>query len=57
MGPAGFIEFKSQVLVMTQAGPGSRSAATPDHNNGVIYQGVGASASVMVVPARVPASD
>jgi hypothetical protein len=44
MGPAGFLESKSQVLVMTQAGPGSRSAATPDNNNGVIYQGVGASA-------------
>jgi hypothetical protein len=44
---------------MTQAGQGSRSAATPDDDNGVIYQGIRASDRVMVVPspARVPAHD
>jgi hypothetical protein len=44
--PARFLEFKPEsqvtVSVMTQAGPGSMSAAavTADHNTGVIYQGV-----------------
>jgi hypothetical protein len=41
MGPAGLLEFKPEsevtVSVMTQAGPGSRSAATADHDNHVVF--------------------